>query len=71
MWAYSSDTAPRLSIPMNDFVNRFSSAKPGEQGVEDVHELMQGMNPGGDGLPTFALPPLPDVGRIPKVANCC
>lgn len=51
---------------MNDFVNRFSSAKPGEQGVEDVHELMQGMNPGGDGLPTFALPPLPDVGRISK-----
>lgn len=51
---------------MNDFVNRFSSAKPGagEQCVEDVHELVQGMNPGGVGLPTFALPPLPDVGRI-------
>lgn len=51
---------------MNDFVNRFSSAKPGagQQGVEDVHELMQDMNPGGVGLPIFALPPLPDVGRI-------
>lgn len=53
---------------MNDFVNRFSSAKPGagQQGVEDVHELMQDMNPGGVGLPIFALPPLPDVGRISK-----
>lgn len=44
---------------MNQFVNRFTSARA-EDGL-DPRDFTQDMNPGAASLPSFTLPPLPDV----------